>query len=62
MANPWTGEVAIVIDGVSQDCKLTLGALAESAPDPLGGVQQFPVASESFWFGGKSAAVTAIAS
>jgi len=29
MANPWTGEVAIVIDGVSQDCKLTLGALAE---------------------------------
>lgn len=29
MANPWTGEVAIVIDGVSRDCKLTLGALAE---------------------------------
>ena len=29
MANPWTGEVAIVIDGVSLDCKLTLGALAE---------------------------------
>ena len=29
MANPWTGEVAIVIDGVSYDCKLTLGALAE---------------------------------
>ncbi|MEJ8560863.1 gene transfer agent family protein [Yoonia sp. GPGPB17] len=29
MANPWTGEVAIVIDGVSHDCKLTLGALAE---------------------------------
>lgn len=29
MANPWTGEVAVVIDGVSHDCKLTLGALAE---------------------------------
>ena len=29
MANPWTGEVPIVIDGVSHDCKLTLGALAE---------------------------------
>jgi len=29
MANPWTGEVALVIDGVSHDCKLTLGALAE---------------------------------
>jgi hypothetical protein len=29
MANPWTGEVAIVIDGVTHDCKLTLGALAE---------------------------------
>ncbi|MFO8127673.1 gene transfer agent family protein [Yoonia sp.] len=29
MGNPWTGEVAVVIDGVSHDCKLTLGALAE---------------------------------
>lgn len=29
MANPWAGEVAIIIDGVSHDCKLTLGALAE---------------------------------
>lgn len=29
MANPWTGEVALVVDGVSHDCKLTLGALAE---------------------------------
>lgn len=29
MANPWTGEVAVVIDDVSHDCKLTLGALAE---------------------------------
>jgi hypothetical protein len=29
MANPWTGEVAVVIDGTSHQCKLTLGALAE---------------------------------
>lgn len=29
MANPWAGEVAIEIDGISHDCKLTLGALAE---------------------------------
>ncbi|WP_121061883.1 gene transfer agent family protein [Chachezhania antarctica] len=29
MANPWTGEVALVIDGVARDMKLTLGALAE---------------------------------
>ena len=29
MANPWTGEVAVVIDGAPHDCKLTLGALAE---------------------------------
>lgn len=29
MANPWTGEVAIMIDGVTYDAKLTLGALAE---------------------------------
>lgn len=29
MANPWAGEVRIVIDGVPHDCKLTLGALAE---------------------------------
>ncbi len=29
MPNPWAGEVAIVIDGVTHDCKLTLGALAE---------------------------------
>ena len=29
MANPWAGEVAVVINGVSHDCKLTLGALAE---------------------------------
>jgi len=29
MANPWTGEVALVIDGESRALKLTLGALAE---------------------------------
>ncbi|MCZ4354197.1 gene transfer agent family protein [Roseovarius aestuarii] len=29
MANPWAGEVAIVIDGQRRKMKLTLGALAE---------------------------------
>lgn len=29
MANPWTGEVALVIDGRQSVMKLTLGALAE---------------------------------
>lgn len=29
MANPWTGEVALVIDGRRRVLKLTLGALAE---------------------------------
>ncbi|MEZ5715456.1 MAG: gene transfer agent family protein [Paracoccaceae bacterium] len=29
MANPWTGEVALVIDGRRHRLKLTLGALAE---------------------------------
>ena len=29
MANPWRGEVAIVIDGQAQVMRLTLGALAE---------------------------------
>ncbi len=29
MPNPWAGEVAVVIDGVPYNCKLTLGALAE---------------------------------
>ncbi|MDW4496813.1 gene transfer agent family protein [Sulfitobacter sp. D35] len=29
MANPWRGEVALVIDGHEQVLKLTLGALAE---------------------------------
>ena len=27
MANPWTGEVSVTIDGVPHTCKLTLGAL-----------------------------------
>jgi hypothetical protein len=29
MANPWTGEVALVVDGETHVLKLTLGALAE---------------------------------
>ena len=29
MANPWAGEVALVVDGERLVCKLTLGALAE---------------------------------
>ncbi|MFD0908993.1 gene transfer agent family protein [Ruegeria arenilitoris] len=29
MVNPWTGEVALVIDGQRRVLKLTLGALAE---------------------------------
>mgnify|MGYP000023505932 CR=1 FL=1 len=29
MTNPWAGEVALSIDGVRRDLKLTLGALAE---------------------------------
>lgn len=29
MANPWTGEVALTLDGERQVLKLTLGALAE---------------------------------
>ncbi len=29
MANPWTGEVLVDLDGVAHVCKLTLGALAE---------------------------------
>ncbi|SHL72613.1 Phage tail tube protein, GTA-gp10 [Roseovarius marisflavi] len=33
MANPWAGEVALVIDGERQVLKLTLGALAELEAD-----------------------------
>ncbi len=29
MANPWTGEVALILDGERHVAKLTLGALAE---------------------------------
>ena len=29
MANPWAGEVELVVDGQLRVCKLTLGALAE---------------------------------
>lgn len=35
MANPWAGEVAVVIDGERHVAKLTLGALAE-LEDALG--------------------------
>ena len=35
MANPWTGEVSLVIDGTPRVMKLTLGALAE-LEDQLG--------------------------
>ena len=33
MANPWAGEVALVIDGQRRILKLTLGALAELEQD-----------------------------
>lgn len=33
MANPWTGEVALVVDGERRVAKLTLGALAELEAD-----------------------------
>jgi len=33
MANPWTGEVALTIDGERRALKLTLGALAELEAD-----------------------------
>lgn len=29
MANPWAGEVDLIIEGEAHTCKLTLGALAE---------------------------------
>ncbi len=29
MANPWAGEVELIIEGEAHTCKLTLGALAE---------------------------------
>ena len=29
MANPWAGEVGLIVDGERLICKLTLGALAE---------------------------------
>ncbi|WP_149142959.1 gene transfer agent family protein [Gemmobacter caeruleus] len=37
MANPWAGEVALVIDGQRHLAKLTLGALAELEPTLEGG-------------------------
>ena len=35
MANPWTGEVSLTLDGERHICKLTLGSLAE-LEDTLG--------------------------
>ena len=35
MANPWTGEVSLTLDGERHTCKLTLGTLAE-LEDTLG--------------------------
>lgn len=35
MANPWTGEVSLTLDGERHICKLTLGTLAE-LEDTLG--------------------------
>jgi hypothetical protein len=38
-ANPWAGEVVLVMDGKAHVCKLTLGALAEmEAALPEGGL------------------------
>ncbi len=52
MANPWTGEVAVVIDGERRVLKLTLGALAEleaglSAGSLVDLVERFEVAAFS---------------
>lgn len=46
MANPWAGEVTLVLDGQPRVCKLTLGALAEleaalQADTLVGLVQRF---------------------
>lgn len=37
MANPWAGEVALVVDGERRVAKLTLGALAELEAELNGG-------------------------
>jgi len=37
MANPWAGEVALVVDGTRHTLKLTLGALAELEADLASG-------------------------
>lgn len=52
MANPWTGEVALVIDGERRVLKLTLGALAELEQELDSGslvelVQRFELAAYS---------------
>jgi hypothetical protein len=53
MANPWAGEVAIVIDGTAQRAKLTLGALAELEADL--GVNSLVALAERFETGQFSA-------
>lgn len=52
MANPWAGEVLLVLDGERHLCKLTLGALAEleaqlEADTLVGMVQRFETGAYS---------------
>jgi hypothetical protein len=52
MANPWAGEVTLVLDGQARVCKLTLGALAEleaalQADTLVGLVQRFETGAYS---------------
>jgi hypothetical protein len=52
MANPWAGEVLLVLDGERHLCKLTLGALAEleaqlDADTLVGMVQRFETGAYS---------------
>ena len=37
MANPWAGEVRLVLDGTARELRLTLGALAELESELSGG-------------------------
>ena len=54
MTNPWTGEVALVVDGVRHEMRLRLGALAE-LEDALGDAGLIPLI-ERFEAGAFSAA------
>lgn len=54
MANPWTGEVALVVDGQRRICKLTLGALAElEAQLPEGSLLDLVTRLEQGGFSGR---------